>query len=71
MMAKGATATPDELSKIIASSAEVKGSRSITVAVAAIPVAAMAVTDRSGNANALRTPTATPKNVAGKIGPPR
>ena len=70
-MANGATAGPELLSNTIAKSADVKGKRSITVAVAAMPVAAMAVTDISGNTKELRTPTVTPRKVAGKIGPPR
>ena len=68
-MANGATAAPELLSNTIANSADVKGKRSITVA--AMPVAAMAVTDISGNTKEPRNPTATPRNVEGKIGPPR
>ena len=70
-MENGATAGPELLSNTIAKSADVKGKRSITVAVAAMPVAAMAVTDISGNTKEPRNPTATPRNVEGKIGPPR
>src|SRR5664279_1940084 len=69
-MTSGVTASPSESSSSVASRTEVIGSRSIVTHIAPIPMAAAGTTGNPGKwDNAI--PPAAPRNIAGKIGPPR
>ena len=64
------TARPSEASSRVASRTEVSGSLSITTDIAPMPMATPSTSGRPGRCDSA-TPPAAPRNMAGKVGPPR